>query len=852
MRYAFRVLLKNPGFTLAAAITLALGIGANTAIFSVLNAMLLHAMPYRDPQHLVMVWDANPALDNLVAERVQTCLQNFVEWRDQNRVFDGIAFFRYLSFDITGGDKPEEVYAAGISPGFFDVLGAQGVAGRTFAAQESEPGRNRVVILSQGIYQRRFGGNPRILGQSIVLNGAGYTVVGVLPREFHLPSLRGGMEEFKPEVWVPADVDPKRAGPDLTARGLYTFARLKPGVSIARARADMAVIARRLEEKYPRLDRTWRSSVFPISAEDMGPEMHRTLLVLECAVAFVLLIACANVINLQLTRAAAREKEMAVRAALGANRWRMARQMLGESLLLSALGGGAGILLAHWAVAGMVSLAPSDLHHIQDLQIDGGVLLFTVLVTILTGVLFGLAPAILAARQDPNAALRRGGRAGEGGISARIRRALVVAEVALSLVLLAGAGLMIRSLSSVLRISPGFRSDHLLTMQIDLRSDRYTKPEQGAAFVKDLLERVSRLPGILSAAVVNDLPMERIQMAPLHVEGRPVPPPGQATVADNREVTEGYVATMGMRLIAGRNFTRAEAESRIPPRSSSTKAWRAGCGRGRSAAARFWIPAMTSAPARTAWRRVVVGVVADTRQLGLDSPPRPEMFFPSRSQFPSLALIVRTAGDPLRMASAVTAQVWAIDKDQPVHDVLAMDHVVDDTISQRRFNMLLLAVFAATALVMAAVGIYGVLAYAVSRRTQEIGIRMALGAQTGDVLRLVGREGLVLVAAGIGMGLAGALALTRLMSSLLFGVSPTDATHFRGRARDARRRGAGGLLPARTTSRARRSDGRLEIRSARRSSCGIYHLPPMVIAFSTTTVEKAVKEALDLRQLQCS
>ncbi|HUE04198.1 MAG TPA: ABC transporter permease [Bryobacteraceae bacterium] len=778
MRYAFRVLMKNPGFTLAAAITLALGIGANTAIFSVLNAMLLHAMPYRDPQHLVMVWDANPALDSLVADRVQTCLQNFVEWRDQNRVFDGIAFFRYLSFDITGGDKPEEVNAAGISPGFFDVLGTPGMLGRTFAAQESEPGRNRVVILSQGLYQRRFGGNPRIIGHTIVLNGANYTVVGVLPREFHLPSLRGGMEEFKPEVWVPADVDPKHAGPVLTARGLYTFARLKPGVSIARARADMAVIARRLEEKYPRLDRTWRASVFPISAEDMGPDMHRTLLVLECAVAFVLLIACANVINLQLTRAAAREKEMAVRAALGANRWRMARQMLGESLLLSALGGGAGILLAHWAVAGMVSLAPADLHHIQDLQIDGGVLLFTVLVTILTGVLFGLAPAILAARQDPNAALRRGGRAGEGGISARIRRALVVAEVALSLVLLAGAGLMIRSLSSVLRISPGFRSDHLLTMQIDLRSDRYTKPEQGGAFVKELLERVSKLPGVLSAAVVNDLPMERIQMAPLHVEGQPVPPPGQALVADYREVTESYITTMGMRLTAGRNFTRAEAEKQNPTEVIVNE----------SLARRLWPredplqkvldSGYDLGAGRTPWRRVVVGVVADTRQLGLDSPPRSEMFIPSRSQFPRLALIVRTAGDPMRTASAVTAQVWGIDKDQSVHDVQGMDHVVDDTISQRRFNMLLLAVFAATALVMAAVGIYGVLAYAVSRRTQEIGIRMALGAQTGDVLRLVGREGLVLAAAGIAVGLAGALVLTRLMSSLLFGVSPTDPITF--------------------------------------------------------------------------
>jgi putative ABC transport system permease protein len=578
------------------------------------------------------------------------------------------------------------------------------------------------------------------------------------------------------ESWVPADVDPKRNEASLTARRLYTFARLKPGVPIERARADMAVIARRLAQKYPQLDRNWRTTVFPLSAEDLGADMRRTLLVLECAVAFVLLIACANVINLQLTRAAAREKEIAIRVALGAGRWRVARQMLGESLLLSALGGSAGIFLAYWAIAGMVALAPSDIHRLQDLNIDGGVLAFTLAVTVLTGLLFGLAPAIFAARQDPNDALRRGGRWGEGGVSARIRRALVVAEVALSLVLLAGAGLMIRSLQSVLQVTPGFRSDHLLTVQIDLRSDRYTKPEQGGAFVNDLLERAAKLPATRSVAVVNDLPMESIQMTGFRVEGQPAPAPGEGPVADYRDISEEYVATMGMRMAAGRAFTRAEAEMQNPTavivnESLARKLWPQ-----QDPLGKVLHSSNDSGPG--AWRRVVIGVVADTRQLGLDSPPRPEMFFPSRNQFPNLALIVRTAGDPLRMASAVTAQVWAIDKDQPVHDVLAMDHVVDDTISQRRFNMLLLGVFAATALVMAAVGIYGVLAYAVSRRTQEIGIRMALGAQTRDVFRLIGREGLVLVMIGIALGLAGALALTQLMRSLLFGVGPTDAATF--------------------------------------------------------------------------
>jgi putative ABC transport system permease protein len=776
MRYAFRVLRKNPGFTLAAVLTLALGIGANTAIFSVLNAMLLRALPYRDPQHVVMVWEANPALDSLVAERVQTCLQNFLEWREQNRVFESLEFFRYSGVNLSGGDKPERVIAAPISPGFFDLLGVNGMRGRTFTAEDSEPGKNRVVVLSDSLYKRRFGADPKIVGQTIAMNGANYTVVGVLPPQFHLPSFREGMEEFKPEVWIPANLDRTQKQDDLTERRLYVLGRLKRGVTLGQARADMALIGKRLEEKYPQLDRSWGTSVFPLSAEDMGSAMRRTLLVLQCAVVFVLLIACANVVNLQLTRAAAREKEMAVRMALGAGRPRIVRQMLGESLLLSALGGCAGILLAYWAIGGMVALAPSDIHRLDDLRLDGSVLAFTLAITGLTGLLFGLAPAMFSARQDPNDALRKGGRSGEGGVSARIRRGLVVAEVALSLILLAGAGLMIRSLRSLIQVSPGFQAGRLLTMMIDLRPERYASLAQGGAFAGQLLERVAQLPGVRAAALVNDLPMQRIQMQAFRVEGQPVPAPGQTPVADYRAVSETYFQTMGTPIVAGRGFTRADTEKQNPTElivneSLARKLWPHGNPLGQ-------VLHSTSDNGPNAWRRVVVGVVADTRQLGLDSLPRTEMFAPLRQQFPSFALVVRTAGDPMRMASAVTAQVWALDKDQPVHDVQTMDHIVDDSISQRRFNMLLLAVFAGTALALAAVGIYGVLAYSVSRRTQEIGIRMALGAQTRDVLRLVGREGFVLVLAGIGLGLVGALMLTRLMSSLLFGVGPTDAVTF--------------------------------------------------------------------------
>jgi putative ABC transport system permease protein len=776
MRHALRVLRKNPGFTLAAAITLALGIGANTAVFSVLHAMLLRGLPFRDPQRLVMVWEANPALDSLVAERVQTCLENFLEWREQNRVFEDIAFFRYSSVNLTGGAKPEQILAAPVSPGYFDLVGVRGVLGRTFAPPEHEPGRNRVVVLSNGIYHRRYGGSPGILGQSIIINGAAHTVIGVLPRDFRLPTFRAGKESFKPEVWIPADIDPGRNQAQIEQRRLYVIGRLKPDVSLPAARADMAVIGKRLEEKYPQLDRTWRTSVFPLAVEDMGTDMRRTLLVLECAVVFVLLIACANVINLQLSRAASREKEMAVRGALGAGRWRVIRQVLGESLLLSALGGTAGILLAYWGIAGMIALAPGDLNRIEEVRLNGGVLAFTLAITIFTGLLFGIAPAILAARQDPNEALRRGGRWGDGGLSARIRRVLVVAEVALSLVLLAGAGLLVRSLESVMRLTPGFHSDHLLTMMVNLRPDHYTKPEQGYALVNDLLERTVRLPGVRSAAVVNDLPMQRIQMATFRVEGRPVPAPGHELVADVRSASEDYLPTMGTPILAGRGFTRAEADQQSSAEVILNETLAHKLFPGQNPLGQVLHSTKDSGPA--AWRRVIVGVAGDTRQLGLDSPPRAEMFFPTRWQFPSFALVVRTVGEPMRLASAVTAQVWALDKDQPVNDVLAMDHLVDDTVSQRRFNMLLLAVFAGVALALAAVGIYGVLAYSVSRRTQEIGIRMALGARGSDVLRMVGREGFVLVFAGIVIGLAGALALTRLMGNLLFGVRPADTATF--------------------------------------------------------------------------
>ena len=776
MRYAFRGLRKNPGFTLAAVFTLALGIGANTAIFSVLNAMLLRALPYRDPQRLVMVWESNPALDSLVAERVQTCLRNFLEWRSQNHVFDDMAFFRYGGFDLTGGDKPEHAKAVLVSPGFFELLGARGMRGRAFVPEESEPGRNRVVILSHALFVRRFGADPDILGRSISMNGADYTVVGILPREFHLSSFREGGEELQSDVWAPAEINPAGKKADLELRRLYVLARLKPGVSLGQARAGMALIARRLAEKYPLLDKTWGTSVFPLSAEDLGAGMRRTLLVLECAVVFVLLIACANVVNLQLTRSAAREKEMAIRVALGAGRRRVARQMLGESLLLSALGGAAGILLAYWAISGMVALAPSDIHRLGDLRIDVPVLVFTAAITMLTGLFFGLAPSIFAARQDPNDALRRGGRWGEGSVSARIRRVLVVAEVVLSLVLLAGAGLLIRTLRAVMQLSPGFESSHLLTMQIDLRRERYPAQERGGAFAGQLLERVQHLPGVRSAAVINSLPMQSLQMAGFLVEGQSEPAPGQALVADVRAASHEYFATMGMRITAGRGFTQAETEKQsatetIVNESLARKLWPGGNALGQALRS----PANFSGEA---WRRVVVGVVTDTRQLGLDYPPRPEMFVPMRRIYPNFTLVVRTSGDPLRAASAVTEQVWAIDKGQPVHDVLTMEQVVNDTISQRRFNMLVLAIFAGTALALAAVGIYGVLAYSVSRRTQEIGIRMALGAQTGDVLRLIGREGFVLALCGIAIGLAGALVMTRLMSSLLFGVSPTDAVTF--------------------------------------------------------------------------
>ncbi|HVX67042.1 MAG TPA: ABC transporter permease [Bryobacteraceae bacterium] len=774
LKYAARMLRRSPGFTLAAVFALALGIGANTAMFSVVNAVLLNSRPLaalKDPERLTMIWEKHPALSGFLAQRLPTCLQNYLAWQKQNRSFEDIGLVGKQNFNLTGvgpgAPRPEQVDAARATANFFSVLGASPRLGRSFTAEEMQPGRGHVAILSDELYRSRFHGDPRILERRIRVDSEDYQVVGVLPPGFELPAIWEGFDQVKAQLWVPVTMgtsDGQRKD-----RNYYAYGRLKPGVNLSQARAEMAVIAKSTERADPDLNGGAGANVFPVSVEDVSPLLRRSLLVLQVAVAFVLLIACANVANLLLTRAVGREREIAIRVALGAGRARVIRQTLTESLLLSALGGAAGLLLAYWGLDAVAALAPADTHGFRELRIDPLVLGFTVLAALAAGVLFGIAPSLNAGRGGLSGRLGHGGRTVGGG-SNRLRGALVVSEIALSIVLLIGAGLLIRSLASLTAVDPGFRPDHLLKARITLPRAKYSRPEQLVAFGDTLLAAVRNLPGVRYATLANGVPMQELSIAVYGLEGVPARPGEPRTAAASR-AREDYFETLGIRLIRGRLFTRRDVEGAKPTPIIVNETF----------ARQNWPnqDPIGKVVLQDGERGSVVGVVADMRQLGPDTPIRPQLFFPSaRLQAPML--LVRTAGDPMALAPAVEKLVWNIDREQPVWSVGTMDTVLHDWTSGRRFNMFVLLAFAALALVLAAVGLYGVLAYSVSLRTREIGIRVALGAEPGTIARLVVGRGFLLTLAGVGTGLAAAFALTRLMASLLYGVSATDPLTFAG------------------------------------------------------------------------
>ena len=766
LRYAARLQRKNPGFTIVAVIALALGIGANTAIFSVVNTVLLRPLPYKDPERLVMVWED---ASRHGYPRDTPAAGNYVDWRDQNQVFEGMAAIADTSFNLTGSGEPERLEGRRVSVNLFPLLGVEPQIGRVFTAAEDQPGAQRVVLLSYGLWQRRFGGDPNIAGQSLTLNGESYVVVGVMPARFQFPS-------SDDQAWVPIAFTQQ----EMANRGrhyLEVLARLKPGVSLDQAQSEMSTIAARLQQQYPQFNAELGAVVQPLQEHLVG-DIKPALLILLGAVGLVLLIACANVANLLLARAAVRQKEIAVRVALGARRWRLIRQFLTESVLLSTVGGLVGLAIAYGGLVLLRAFIPENISQAREISMDLKVLGFTFLVSVATGVIFGLAPAIQAARFNQIETLKEGGRdAATGGGGKRLRGLLVTAEVAISLVLLIGAGLLINSFLRLRNVDPGFRADNLLTMRIVLPKPRYEQFERRSAFYTDLVQRVQSLAGVRSAAITTNLPLYRQgNSISISVEGQPAPPPGQERIVVTRIISPGYFDTMSIPLLRGRNVTEQDTETTPNVVVISE-----------TMARRYW-PGEDAVGKRIAAGRVtspedwiqVVGVVKDVRQFELNAEPKPQMYLSYRQAgfFEPRDLVVKTDVDPSSLAATVRKAVWEIDKDQPVSNIQTMEEILADSIARQRFSMLLLAIFGGVALVLAGVGIYGVMSYSVAQRTHEIGIRMALGAQTGAVLKLAVGYGMKLVIAGIVIGLIAAFALTRVMATLLFGVTATDPTTF--------------------------------------------------------------------------
>ncbi|MGB7923250.1 MAG: ABC transporter permease [Pyrinomonadaceae bacterium] len=772
IRYGFRMLWKNPGFTVIATLALALGIGANTAIFSVVNATLLRPLPYKEAERLVMVWNREPE-----DEKAAVAPADFLDWREQNTVFEQMAASRSWSFNLTQSGQPERILGAVTNASLFPLLGVSPAIGRTFLPEEETTGNGRVVVLSHGIWQRLFGSNPGVIGQKLALNGESFTVVGVMPEGFQYP--QGA------EVWVP----PRHIVPESPTAGasadatkvrdnhyLRVIARLKPQATLNQAKAEMETITRQLEQQYPQTNTGFGVNLVPLR-EDLTGKIQPALVILFCAVGFVLLIACANVANLLLARATARRREIAIRTALGASRWRVVRQLLTESVLLSVTGGGLGLLVALWGIPSLLAISPLDIRRVKEIGIDAQALGFTLLVSLLTGIIFGLAPALQASNPDLNESLKESARGSAGGVGrSRLRSMLVVAEVALSLLLLVSAGLMIRSFLRLQEVSPGFSAGQVLTAQLTLSRPDYSEDRQRAALLQQVLARVEAQPGVASASATSTIPLGGGEVSrSFTVGGQPPPEPGKEPTAEYRAIGSHYFRTMGTPLLKGRDFTeRDDAQSPAVVMINETMArryWPNEDPVGRS----LKLDGMEKEP------REIVGVVGDVRHFGLDARAEAEMYVPYLQRpMPGVTLMVRSASAPGDVAAAVRNAVREADRNLPVYNVKSMDEILADSVSSRRFNMLLLGIFAAVALVLAAVGIYGVMAYSVTQRTHEIGIRMALGAEARDILKLVVGQGMILTLIGLAVGLAASLALTRLLASLLYGVTATDPLTFAG------------------------------------------------------------------------
>jgi putative ABC transport system permease protein len=758
MRYGMRTLLKRPGFTIVAVVALALGIGANTAIFSIVYAFLLRPLPFKEPDKLVVVFDKQPGLDTAPAS-----FPEFDDWRKQSQAFEEMAALYHSNFNLTGTHEPERVRGALVSENYFSLFGSAPMLGRSFSAEDDRPGSQPVVILSHWLWQTEFGANPEIAGRTLMLDGTAYTIIGVMPAT--APSLSGAN---KTALWMP--LERELPWKERGSHFLNVFARLKPGVSLERAQADMNLIAERLEGEY-HTGHTIRLSSFK---ERLVGDVRPHLLLLLGAVGLVLLIACANVANLLLARATTRSKEFAIRAALGAGRLRLVRQLLTESVLLSLLGGAAGTLLALWATDVLVASWPSRVPRPDQIGVDWRVLGFTAAVTLLTGLVFGLAPALFATRTDLNESLKESSSQTTTGASRnRVRHLLVVSELALATMLLLGAGLMLKSFWLLRGVDPGFRADNVLTVQVSLQAKKYLEEWRRAAFFREVLERTENLPGVESAGAINNLPLGGGGMnGDFELEGRPPFPQGQEPMTEKYITSAGYAQAMGIRLLKGR-FISEQDTKESPGVVVINEAM----------ASRFW-PDSDPLGQRLSWDgknwRTIVGVVGDVKNEGLETSSGFQSYVPYTQTSPAgMTIVVRAGGaQAQQLAAEIRRQVLAVDSQQPVFNIKLLDAIVADSVGGQRLTTLLLSIFGALALILAAVGIYGVLSFSVAQRTHEIGIRMALGAQTGDILKLVLGHGLLLTLAGVLVGLLAAFALTRVMRSLLYGVTATDPLTF--------------------------------------------------------------------------
>jgi predicted permease len=773
LRYGIRSLLKHPGFAAVAVITLALGIGANTAMFSVINGVLLRPLPYQEPERLVTIWEESPERDML---QMPVSIANLRDWAEQSQTLDQISAYTFSNLNLTGTGEPVQLAAVRVSANLFPLVGATPMLGRTFLPEDDKDGAGRVVVLSHATWKNRFTSNPKIIGQAVTINNQTHTVVGVMPANFQFPVGFGYMGKVLND---PIDLYvPIAAASEEAARGHYSFfaiGRLKPGVTLSQAQAEMTGIERRLEQQYP--DTNTGIGVRLVSTQEQTvKEIRPALLVLLGAVAFLLLIACANIANLLLARSAARQKEFAIRAALGASRLRVLRLLLTESVLLSLVGGALGLLFAVWGTAALIALAPDNIPRLNEVGMDGRVFGFTLATSLLTGIVFGLVPAIQASKPDLNEALKEGSRGSTGsGSGKRTRSILVAVEVALSLVLLIGAGLMIKSFIRLQQTHLGFNTENLLTMGLTLSEARYPEDQQQVAFFQRTLEQVRALPGIQSAGVTTGLPLTlSLSGSDFRVEGQPEPEAGKEMIINTRSVSPGYFSTLGISLLKGRDFSDRD-KSEAPAVAIVNQDL-----------VRTYFPNEDPIGKRItftdgeSWLSVV-GVIGDVKQLSVGSHAKPEVYFPFlQAASPSMSLVVRTTTSPLSQVAAVKGQIREIDKDLPIEAPNTMQQLLAESVSGPRFNMLLLTVFAVVALVLALVGIYGVMSYTVTQRTHEIGIRVAVGAQSSDVFRMVMGHGMFLALIGVAFGLAGALALTRLMTTMLFGVEPNDPLTFAG------------------------------------------------------------------------